>query len=163
MAVAGAPLGTSSIAAGSPVLLQVPAVSTVHAVAFNPNPLPGSAATAVAAAVAQQELRQQQQTQQVLAATPFEEHAGALISNRLPWSAFLVNFAVMLASCNAAGLGCKPGLSWILALARQTTGSLIVCSELGGYQEKAHNPASGHYIPFKSAAASITRANDQGG
>ena len=65
MTVAGGHLATSSLAAGSPVLLQVPAVSTVHAVTLNANPLAGSAATAVAAAVAQQELRQQQHTQQV--------------------------------------------------------------------------------------------------
>lgn len=67
MAVNAAPLAPNAMTASiaSPVLVQVPQVSAVHAVALNAPPLSGSAATAVAAAVAQQELRQQQITQQV--------------------------------------------------------------------------------------------------
>ena len=67
MTVNGASLAplplTASVA--SPVVVQVPQASAVHAVTLNAPPLGGSAATAVAAAVAQQELRQQQNTQQV--------------------------------------------------------------------------------------------------
>lgn len=67
MTVNGAPLAPNPLTASvaSPVVVQVPQVSAVHAVTLNAPPLSGSAATAVAAAVAQQELRQQQNTQQV--------------------------------------------------------------------------------------------------
>lgn len=67
MTVNGASLAPNNLTASvaSPVVVQVPQVSAVHAVTLNAPPLSGSAATAVAAAVAQQELRQQQNTQQV--------------------------------------------------------------------------------------------------
>ena len=54
----------SGVGVGSPVIVQVPAVSAVHAVTLPAPSLPGSAATAVVAAVAKQELRQQQQQSQ---------------------------------------------------------------------------------------------------
>lgn len=64
-------LASNSLAAGhsltgvaSPVVVQVPTVSAVHAVTLPAPSLPASAVTAVGAAVAKQELRQQQQQSQ---------------------------------------------------------------------------------------------------
>ena len=60
------PLAGVGVGVGSPVIVQVPAVSAVHAVTLPAPSLPGSAAVAVVAAVAKQELcQQQQQSQQV--------------------------------------------------------------------------------------------------
>ena len=64
-------LASNSLTAGnpltgvaSPVIVQVPTVSAVHAVTLPAPSLPASAVTAVGAAVAKQELRQQQQQSQ---------------------------------------------------------------------------------------------------
>ena len=67
MTVNGATLAPTPLTGGgaSPIIVQVPQVSAVHALSMTAPPLGGSAATAVAAAVAQQELHKQQNTQQV--------------------------------------------------------------------------------------------------
>ena len=67
MTVTGAALAPNPLTGGaaSPIIVQVPQVSAVHALSMTAPPLGGSAATAVAAAVAQQELHKQQNTQQV--------------------------------------------------------------------------------------------------
>ena len=63
-------VGNHLTGAASPVIVQVPTVSAVHAVTMPAPNLPASAVTAVGAAVAKQELRQQQQQSQQVPPCP---------------------------------------------------------------------------------------------